>query len=329
MLKKIFACTLLALISTPASFAQTTVNAPKTECGWYGTIEFDPLNSTFKKGEGSSWAVRWSGVKRVYPYLGLGGAISLSESWKFKEVPSLTITARAHVEDYDKAVSPFATLDLGYGHGFEQSTNSFVFNPTVGIRYGQVGIGVGYYGTVNRSLSSAMNIRLAYFFGYNAEKTSHFFKSLDFGVAAGGFFPCNTWTESGGISLEASALYHINDYVQAGLALNFDGSLGETGAADLLFGVRGRYNFRQVHMPLGLHPFARMDLGVASVFGDETTSSFYWQPGVGISLPLKNNTKSLDLSVSYAKLLEYDGGYDHSDDKEYLKIIRVAIGYNF
>lgn len=49
MLKKIFACTLLALITSSASFAQTTVKAPKTECGWYGTIEFDPFNSTFKK----------------------------------------------------------------------------------------------------------------------------------------------------------------------------------------------------------------------------------------------------------------------------------------
>lgn len=324
------------------------------EQGWIGSAEFDPLFIPCVKNSSVGFKLRLSATYKFHQYFSFGGAVALAENWKFSSAPSMDIVARLHAEDFRKDLSPFFDLDLGYMQSFENTDiRGFIFNPTVGIRYGRLALGLGYYGLVNGGISSNINIRLAYYFGYgknkNSERVKSFFEHLDYSLAIGGIISGGNKSEKashymspkGGVAFEAAALYPFENNLSIGLMLGFNyvdvtsyskggGKIWETGdgRSALIYAVRGRYDFRQVKLG-PVHPYAKFDLGGASNFDtDAGSTSFYYSPGIGISLPLKNNTKALDLGISYAPVsIERPGG---ADEKAHdVASMRITLGYTF
>lgn len=339
--------------------AQKSVDYDK---GWIGSVELDPAVISVEKGATSrvSFTPRLTATHKVMPYLALGGGISLTEGWNFKGAPSMEIFARAHAENFTNEFTPFFDLDLGYFQSFENTkSRGFAFNPTIGIRYGRLGFGIGYKGAVytgyGSNLYNSINIRLAYYFGYHknehfCESIKNFFRRTDFGIALGAIFPTGKGFRYGhemnlktGATMELSWLYRFSNNFSGGLmiGLNYvpfsEDIVGNAGTSAeftetlsnirsaITIGLRGRYDLKQLSMPLGIHPYAKLDLGVAANLDtEEGSSSFYYSPGVGLSLPIKDNSHSLDLGVSYAPMsIEKENGVGDVGS------VRLTLGYTF
>ncbi len=344
------------------AFGQETVDSD----GWMGSVEFDPAVISVNKGTKTtvSFTPRLTATHKVMPYLALGGGIELTEGWSFKGAPSMAIFGRVHAEDFSRVFSPIFDLDLGYHQSFEMTSyRGFMFNPTIGVRYGSFGFGMGYKGIVasGGALSNAINIRLAYYFGYHknekfCQRMSEFFHRIDYALALGCIFPFGDGhryghdmkTKTGG-TLEFTGLYRFSNNFTGGLLIGLNyvpyseefvanpGSSSEfretmtDGRSAIIVALRGRYDFRQISLPLGIHPFAKMDFGVAANLDtNEGTSSLYYSPGVGLSLPIKNDAHSLDLGVSYAPVsIEKDESWGADCKVKDIGSLRLTLGYRF
>ena len=126
------------LLGATALPAQTTDN-------WYSTVEFNPVFSTQSGGE-PSFNINYTFNRKVADYVSLGAGVGIEESWKFKGTPMLPVFARVQAEDFSKTFSPFARFDIGYEAGFGDVKGGLMINPTVGVRYGALSLGVGYRG---------------------------------------------------------------------------------------------------------------------------------------------------------------------------------------
>lgn len=340
----------LFALSDSVSASETTTS---DECKWKGTVEFDPAVIGLTKNAPTNFGIGITASRQIYDYLSIGGKISLYQGWKFNAAPSLNIMARLHVEDFSKDITPYFDFDFGYRQSFEDTNIlGFAFNPTIGLRYKQIGFGIGYDGFVHKgSLNNSLNIRLAYHFGYNSKKASEFFSKTDFAlalglIASGG---CkkddgpNKYKATAGAGLELSWLYNFNKYFSMGIMADMNMiSVNEKtrdyddneSVSAVIYGLRAKYKVKQLTFLHKIYPFVKVDLGQAINLDDYTydaksESSFYYSPGVGLALPFKDDSKSLDLCVSYApiSMSAFKGNYDSKSDE--VGSVRITLGYTF
>lgn len=215
---------------------------------WHGSIEFNPLFHTYK-GATPGFDINLTATRNINDYIALGFGVGITESFKFEGAPGIPLFARVHAEDYSKNWTPFFDFDFGYSINTNDfGSGSLIFNPTVGIRYGAFGIGVGYYGSKvlkdGYDMAHAVNVRLAYYFGYHKSNSqfARALRKLEFGIDLGARFPIggskkesyehevstygNVWahnttsahgryTTGGDINL--SLLYPVNDQLSLGI----------------------------------------------------------------------------------------------------------------
>ena len=176
------------LLGATALPAQTTDN-------WYSTVEFNPVFSTQSGGE-PSFNINYTFNRKVADYVSLGAGVGIEESWKFKGTPMLPVFARVQAEDFSKTFSPFARFDIGYEAGFGDVKGGLMINPTVGVRYGALSLGVGYRGfksSISGSkFASAVSVNLAYTFGMHGADSefSRALRKIEFSMGVSALFPC-------------------------------------------------------------------------------------------------------------------------------------------
>lgn len=193
MKKKLF-CSLVAVSMLQA----ISVEAQSTD-KWNGSVEFNPVFST-AKGSDATFNINLTATRKVDDYLGVGLGIGVNESFKFNSSPSIPIFARFHAEDFSRKMSPFMTMDIGYGINTSNIDNGcLIINPTVGLRYGAFSLGLGYYGSKSfisgSKMMSAINLRLGYNFGYHrstspfANALRNVLRKLEFSIDLGARMP--------------------------------------------------------------------------------------------------------------------------------------------
>lgn len=320
----------LSIIVALFSFLSGVVSAadisePANSSKWMGSVEFDPAVISFNGSSTSAaFDIRLTATRKVAQYFSVGGGLGLSENWSFSGAPSLDIFARLHAEDFEKKFSPFGELDMGFDQSFENTDfHAFMFNPTIGIRYGRFSFGIGYRGLTNGSgVSSAINLKLSYAFGYGLhknEKLLEFLRTINWGVGIGCFFPGSngkssssdlvSYSLSPGLGVELTGMYPINKQWSAGLLLGLTHGRYEEkyktseplkqSNTGVMVAARGRYDFTKLNLWRKLHPYAKFDLGISIQHGLNDIIPVYYSPGVGLSLPVMNDRHSVDLGVSY------------------------------
>ncbi len=152
--------------------ALSALTAPAQD-KWQGSVEFEPTFWTYK-GATPSLGLNFTATRSVNEIMSLGFGLGIAESAKFQGNPTMPVFIRAHVEQSsaERKLSPFVNLDLGYSMNFDNfDYGAVIINPTVGVRYGHVSLGVGYMGSIGTwsgaKMSSGINLRLAYHFGYH------------------------------------------------------------------------------------------------------------------------------------------------------------------
>ncbi len=278
----------------------TTINM-QAQDDWKGIANFDPAIIPTVKGGVANFQFGVLAQKEVYPYLALGFGAGIEENWKFKSGWAFPIFVNAHMEQFDASLSP--TFDFRMGYSFSTQTfdySSFFINPTIGVRYEQLGIGIGYLGGVanveGAPWTSNINIRLSYYFGYH--KTDFFthvghgltalwneLRKINFGVdltldAGTGGSDEEDVKLSTGCGVNFSFLYPINEYLEIGPMAGFhyqpmkyqvdypspDGNyykVWQSGNDHFWFPIalRTRYNARQATFCGRFYPWVRLDLG--------------------------------------------------------------------
>lgn len=356
----------LALSCGACCVANAQLSEPVNTNGWMGSVEFDPATFSVDKGaKGCSFSMRITATHQIMDYLSGGFGVSLDQNWNFQTAPSLNIFGRLHAEDFRRKFSPFVELDMGYDQSFQDvDVRSFMFNPTVGVRYGHFGFGVGYLGhAANGGVGSAINIRLAYYFGYHktagSEKFAKFMRDMKWGVGLKALIPFGNGkvisneaqvTSSIGGGLELSGLYPFSNKFSAGLMLGFDVlNVNVKEPADrhspvdfweysenyfsIIAALRGRYDITQAEFSkLNLHPYVSLDLGLSSnLIADEWHESFYYSPTVGLAMPVKNNTQSVDLGIGIAPAYMDKNGGRYIGEKGFHGVpgLKISLGYTF
>lgn len=181
-----------------AALLQGVYSEAQSTDAWRGSVEFNPMFYT-ESGADMSFNVNLTATRKVYDFLSVGAGIGVVESFNFKTDPIVPVFARFQAEDNSRAMSPFVTMDLGYGlNTGDLGTGGLIINPTVGFKYDAFSIGVGYYGyksfASGAKMSNAINVRLGYNFGYH-RSTSPLAKALrrlEFSIDLGMRFPMGT-----------------------------------------------------------------------------------------------------------------------------------------
>lgn len=220
---------------------------------WRGSVEFNPVFYTVK-GATPGFDINLTATRKINDYVSAGFGIGVVESFNFSGAPTVPLFVRAHAEDFSKQWSPYFDFDFGYGLNTDDiGLGALIINPTVGLRYGPVGIGVGYYGTKvlkeGYKMGNAVNVRLSYYFGYHRSNSAFIraLRKLEFGIDLGVRFPwggkvddtasspypgldapagttweatvTNKFTVAGDINL--SLLYPVNNNLSVGIMAGF------------------------------------------------------------------------------------------------------------
>lgn len=204
---------------------------------WRGSVEFEPVFET-AKGATHSFNVKLTASRQILDYVGLGFGIGLGESFNFSSNPSIPIFVRAHAEDFAKQWTPYFDFALGYTvNTADFGSGAFVINPTVGVRYDCVSIGLGYYGSkilkTGYGMGSAINLRLAYHFGYHRSNSAlaRALRKLEFAVDLGVRFPMGGSTKASVDELIAYS--YDNDVIVAHNNASFNGHYSTGGDINL------------------------------------------------------------------------------------------------
>ena len=190
MKKSIFLLLAFCIIATSNTFAQT-------ENKWTGFIELQPTFNV--DGAGHSIGILGGATRSVNQFVSVGGAIGAYESFSFEGTPIIPIMFRTKIEKETTSISPYLTLDLGYG----LNTNDFgygsiIVNPTVGARFGKVYLGVGYYAAIptdsKLKTGNNINVKLGFILGGSSSdsKFVRFLKRTHVTFEAGYGFGLNT-----------------------------------------------------------------------------------------------------------------------------------------
>ena len=169
----------------------------KAEDKWQGIVNFDVANIDVK-GNTPSFSVGLGAYQKVHPNVMLGFGAEIVESWNFKGSPSFPVFVGLHAEKFGEKFSPMIDFTAGYSFStFKFDNSGFFMNPLIGVRFGHYGLGVGYLGSTanakNAQWSSAINIRLAYYFGYHKTKMSESIKNnTNFGMELTADIPLNS-----------------------------------------------------------------------------------------------------------------------------------------
>ena len=240
-----------------AACVAASLNAVAQEQGsndkWRGSVEFNPVFYTVK-GATPGFDINLTATRKISDYVSAGFGIGVVESFNFSGAPTIPLFVRAHAEDFSKQWSPYFDFDFGYGLNTDDiGLGGLIINPTVGLRYGPVGIGVGYYGTKilkeGYKMGNAVNVRLSYYFGYHRSNSAFIraLRKLEFGIDLGVRFPfggkvdetasspytgfgapvgtvfeataTNKFTVAGDINL--SLLYPVNSNLSVGIMAGF------------------------------------------------------------------------------------------------------------
>lgn len=214
---------------------------------WRGSVEFNPVFYTVK-GATPGFDINLTATRKINDYVSAGFGVGIVESFNFGSAPTIPLFVRAHAEDFSKKWSPYFDFDLGYGFNTDDiGLGSLIINPTVGLRYGPVGIGIGYYGTKilkeGYQMGNAVNVKLSYYFGYHRSNSAFIraLRRLEFGVDLGVRVPwggkvdesyssedngsilnatvTNKFSVAGDINL--SLLYPVNDNLSVGIMAGF------------------------------------------------------------------------------------------------------------
>lgn len=243
------------LLATIFSSFALPATAQESTDKWLGSVEFNPIFPTYK-GATPQFNLNLTAMRKVNDYVGWGFGIGVNESFKFNAAPTIPVFVRAHAEDYSKPWSPYFDLDLGYGINLDDlESNGLIINPTVGVRYGSVSIGIGYHGTKilkdGYGMGNAVNVRLAYYFGYHKSDSqlARALRRLEFGIDLGVRMPMTDGTKESekeelsnngnadytssahgryttGADLNLSLLYPVNDNLSVGIMAGF-GIIGQ------------------------------------------------------------------------------------------------------
>lgn len=355
--------TVAGMLLAAAAFAVPS-NA-SAEDAWKGIANFDPAIINTAKGVNTNFEFGLTAFRQINPYVGLGFGAAIQENWKFKSGWQFPIFVTAHAEKFGEKFTP--TFDFRAGYAFSTQKfdySSFFINPMVGVRYENVGIGLGYLGSKAQfegsKWSSAINIRLAYYFGYHSTSFSRSLTRTNFGVEAtldvAGGSDKYDYKAKTGFGINFFFLYPVWENLEMGPMvglhhMGFSERLSFSSAARpglpewsddhgslwIPIALRTRYNARQATFAGRLYPWIRLDLGGYTSIGDEIPSGFYWSPAVGLSLDLKEGNHSLDLGIGYTSVKAYNGGeyvYNGYNNENIagnhgVGVFQVSLGYKF
>ncbi len=266
---------------------------------WVGTVDFGPVIN-LQKGGGTSLGVNVAATRQVHEYLNLGAGTGFVESFNFDAGPVIPFFARLHAEKTNASFSPFLTFDMGYYLNTENTNyGGFMFNPTLGVRFGDILCGVGYLGVVHNGVGSHLNIRLGYAFGAHRSNTpvDKALRKLEFAVDFGVSFTGNLYSETYEFedktynvaygyypspSVNLALLYPVTDHFDAGLMIGFhyfvqkfktnglpqaeaeEEFINRSSVLSIPLALRFKYKFSNILIAKRFYPFAQLDLGFAT-----------------------------------------------------------------
>lgn len=267
--------------------------------GWVGTVDFGPIIS-LQKGGNTSIGVNVAATRQVHEYLSLGAGTGFIETFKFDKGPVIPLFVRAHAEKNGVDMSPFLTFDMGYDLCTENTrAGGFMFNPTVGVRFGDILFGFGYRGTVHNGVSSCLNIRLGYAFGAHRSNTpiDEALRKIEFSIDFGLSFTGDLYSEvyefegkdynvaygyHAGPSVNLALLYPVTDNFYAGLTTGFhyfgqkfkagglpqsevdEEFINRNNVLSIPVALRLKYKFHDMLIANCLYPYAQLDMGFAT-----------------------------------------------------------------
>lgn len=346
-LKKLVLVLLLCLVSTLSIFAENK-NEPK----WRGSIIFDPVNVSLT-GYGVGFDVGFSAYYRAQQDVQIGAGFLINEGWKFKSRPDFPIFVGIKYDKLNESFSPTASFETGVSlSSTEIKYSSFFINPMVGIRFGNVGAGIGYWGGIPVGLeggkwASYINLRLSYNFwmGKNtgasqtANKISrafepvwNFFKPINVILDLGTDIPVKpnseqefTSSDLTGFGLDVSFLYPLGKGFELGPTI---GAHINSKFSYIPIAVRTRYNFNQIGLNSPLYPWIQFDLGGYAGI-DAAEGNFYWRPAIGLSYDVRGGKSALELSLGF-NMIRYSS-YVTIYNMEYYwnGIFGINLGYRF
>ena len=157
------------VVALSALLLSSFANAQDVNRKWNAFIELQPIFST---ADGASHALNLQvgALKHINDNFLIGGSVGVAESFDFDVNPSIPILLRAQAEHNFSGISPFISLDMGYSLNTEDfEYGSVVVNPTVGVRYSNFYIGVGYYAAIptksGLKTGNNINLKVGYMFG--------------------------------------------------------------------------------------------------------------------------------------------------------------------
>lgn len=160
------------VVALSALLLSSYANAQDVNRKWNAFIELQPIFST-ADGASHSLNLQVGALKHINDNFLIGGSVGVAESFDFDVSPNIPILLRAQAEHDFNGISPFISFDLGYSINTENiEYGSIVANPTVGIRYSNVYIGVGYYAAIptksGLKTGNNINLKVGYMFGDGA-----------------------------------------------------------------------------------------------------------------------------------------------------------------
>lgn len=333
------------------ALAVMTVSAAAQESGdaWKGTLSFDPIVTNFEHSQ--SFNFQLTGSRQVHDKFAIGLGTGVEYNWKFTGDVTVPLFLNINMDDYSKDESPFLDLRAGYSFNFcNFDYGGIFFNPTLGYRFGRFGIGIGYQGSIMQfkgaKWSSAMNVRLAYYFGYHGTKASRAIVSGDFSAELSGELPIDATKET---------LNNSKVKVNPGIGLRFayllpikNLSVGPSVGIKLFklqeveddykcsekeflfeFDVRSKYRFREITFANKFYPWVQLDLGYQYSLYERFKSGFHYSPAVGISYDVRDGF-SIDLGIGYSNT-SLCLGEDDDWNNVYREVgaLRISLGYTF
>ena len=248
------------------------------------SIEFQPVFGVDKGAEPGFdllYSLGWDAAK----YFNIGGAVGISESFKFKTAPTIPLLVRATFENQDGEISPFMMLDAGFGFNLENfDYSAIIVNPTIGCRLNNILLGVGYRAgipTKGSGVSSAINLKIGYRFGNFDSAFWRYIRKTWISMEAGCQFGESAYYYYGKSNLLWNFPCSDQFSVSVGSGVVIEFSDGD-GIVNVPVFTRGKYRFTQLGKTIV--PFVQCD------FGTNISTHDYYKGGVMIELNIQDRS---------------------------------------